>query len=188
MTNIRQQIPNALTLFRLCMVPVLGWQIVVQHYWFALIIAIVAGLTDAADGYLAKRYGWVSHFGGIVDPLADKLLMIAAFAALAWVGLLPWWLIVLTVIRDSAIVTGGLFYHYLIERIEALPTMLSKLNTVMQVVLVAVILVQACCIDGYHWLANFLIYMVAALTLITLVQYVWVWSHKAIQVKTAEKL
>ncbi len=168
------------------MVPVLTWQIVAQNYLAALVVAVVAGFTDAADGYLAKRFGWVSRIGSILDPLADKLLMITAFAALAWVGLLPWWLIVLTIVRDTAIVTGGLMYHYRIEPVEAQPTMLSKLNTTMQVLLVAVTLVQTCCIAGPDWLIDLLIYSVAVLTSTTLVQYVWIWSVKAVQ-KTKAK-
>ncbi len=165
------------------MVPVLSWQIVAQHHQIALIVAVIAGLTDAADGYLAKRFGWVSRVGSVLDPLADKLLMITAFAALAWIGLLPWWLIVLTFVRDSAIVTGGAVYHYTVARVEAQPTLLSKLNTTMQVVLVAMTLLQACCISKASGLVTALIYVVAALTSITLVQYVWIWSWKAIQAK-----
>jgi len=184
MTIAREHIPNLLTIFRLCMVPVLTWQIVAQHYTGALIIAVVAGLTDAADGYLAKRFGWVSRIGSILDPLADKLLMIMAFSALAWVGLLPWWLIILTIVRDSTIVTGGLLYHYNIEPVEAQPTILSKWNTTLQVMLVAMTLVQACCWPGPYWLVTLLIYGVAALTATTLVQYVWIWSVKAIRHKT----
>lgn len=183
MSTIRQHIPNILTIFRLCMVPVLSWQIVVQHYLAALIIAVVAGLTDAADGYLAKRFGWVSRIGSILDPLADKLLMITAFTALAWIDLLPWWLIVLTFIRDGAIITGAAVYHYTVETVDADPTLLSKLNTTMQVVLVAVTLVQACCFSAASGWITPLIYTVAALTSITLVQYVWVWSRRAIRFK-----
>ncbi len=169
------------------MVPVLTWQIVAHNHSTALVIAVVAGLTDAADGYLAKRFGWVSRIGSILDPMADKLLMITAFAALAWVGLLPWWLIILTIIRDMSIVTGGLFYHYLIEPVEAQPTMLSKLNTTMQVLLVAVTLVLSCCMAGPEWLIKLLIYAVAVLTSITLVQYVWTWSVKAFRMKHTEQ-
>lgn len=178
-----RHIPNVLTVFRLCMVPLLSWQILVHQYLTALVVAVVAGLTDAADGYLAKRFGWVSRLGSVLDPLADKLLMITAFAALAWVGLLPWWLIVLTVVRDSAIVTGGLIYHYTIEPVEAQPTLLSKLNTTMQVLLVAVTLIRACCVAGGDWLSQALIVIVATLTAVTLVQYVWIWSMKAVRIK-----
>lgn len=182
MSTLRQYIPNVLTVFRLCMVPVLSWQIVVHHYLTALVVAVVAGLTDAADGYLAKRFGWVSRVGSVLDPLADKLLMIAAFAALAWVGLLPWWLLILTVVRDTAIVTGGFVYHYTIEPLEAQPTLLSKLNTTMQVVLVAITLVRACCMAAMDWLSSALIITVAVLTAVTLVQYVWIWSARAIRI------
>ena len=173
-----KQIPNVLTILRLVLVPVLAVLILENAFRPALLVAIVAGLSDAADGFLAKRYGWVSWFGSMMDPLADKLLMLTAFICLAIIGLLPWWLFVLTILRDVIIVCGVIFYHYKVEPVMGQPTLSGKLNTVAQIVLVAWCLVGASGFsstlsEGLPLLIQWLIYTVAALTSISLLQYVW---------------
>ena len=172
-------LPNALTIFRLFMVPLLVWLILAERFEWALGAALVAGLSDAADGYLAKRFAWHSRIGGVLDPLADKLMMVATFASLAVVGWLPWWLVALTLLRDAGIVTGGTIYHFFIAPLTAEPTWLSKLNTAAQIVLAAVALLQACCIGRYAALIDPLVWLVATLTAVTLVQYVWIWGWRA---------
>jgi len=180
-------LPNMLTALRLCTVPLLVWLILQERFDWALAVALIAGLSDAADGYLAKRFAWHSRIGGVLDPLADKLLMVATFASLAVVGWLPWWLVALTLLRDAVIVIGGTIYHFCFAPLTAQPTRLSKLNTVAQVVLAAVVLLQACCI-GLHVLArDWLVWTVATLTTVTLVQYVWIWGWRARAVRVAER-
>ena len=87
-----RHIPNALTLLRMLLTVPLAWLLRDGRYDLSLAIALVAGFTDALDGYLAKRFSWQSRLGGLIDPVADKLLLIACFFGLAGAGALPWWL------------------------------------------------------------------------------------------------
>lgn len=174
-----KQLPNALTILRFLLVPVLAWLIITQDYPAALWVAVIAGLSDAADGYIAKRYNFVSQFGGIADPLADKLLMITAFACLAAMGLLPWWLFILTSARDLIIVAGATSYHFLIGKVSGNPNWTSKANTAMQICLVAVVLLQASNYLSLHALILTLVWLVTALSIVSLLQYIIVWSAKA---------
>ena len=110
----------------------------------ALHLFIIMGLSDALDGWLAKRYGWCSPLGSFLDPLADKLMLVSALVALAWLNLLPIWFISLAVARDVIIGSGYLWLRYCngagLQAIS--PSLSSKLNTVLQVALVLAVLVQ----------------------------------------------
>ncbi|GAB4184243.1 MAG: CDP-alcohol phosphatidyltransferase family protein [Wenzhouxiangellaceae bacterium] len=171
-----RQLPNIITTLRLLSVPPLVWLILHEAYPAALLLALAAGFSDLMDGYLAKRNNWVSRYGSIADPLADKLLMLASFASLAWQELLPWWLLYLTLFRDLVIVSGATAYHFLVEPLTATPTLLGKLNTTLQILLVTAVLIDA----GYSplppWLLLSLILAVTVVTTITLLQYVIIWS------------
>ena len=91
-------IPNLITAGRILLVPPIAWALVQQRFLLALILFFIAGVSDAADGFLAKYYGWTSRLGALLDPLADKSLLVTSYAALAWIGLLPLWLLVLVVV------------------------------------------------------------------------------------------
>jgi cardiolipin synthase len=174
-----RDLPNALTVARMVLVVPLVVLLVRQHYTAALGLAVVAGISDALDGALARRFGWQTRIGGILDPLADKLLLLAVFAGLAWLGHLPAWLFVLIVLRDLVIVTGGVVYHYRIEPVTAEPTRLSKVNTLVQVLLMWSLLVglaglaiPAALVTGLSW-------VVTVTVVVTMVQYVYIWSRRA---------
>jgi len=107
-----------------------------------LLLFTVAGVSDALDGFLAKHYGWTSELGGLLDPLADKLLLIGAILALGWLRELPVWLVALVILRDVVIVTGAVGYHLMVERVQASPLLISKLNTLMQLTMVFVVIVH----------------------------------------------
>ncbi len=175
-----RHLPNLITALRIVLVVPLCWLIETGRYDGALMVAAVAGFSDALDGFLAKRFGWRSWVGGMLDPLADKLLLTAAFIWLARAGGLPVWLAVLIVGRDLAIVAGAVAYHYLIGRFEAEPSRLSKLTTVVQIVFVLTELLRLS-----HWITlaptlhALLIAIVAAITLASGLQYVLVWSARA---------
>jgi cardiolipin synthase len=146
----------------------------------AFVLAVFAGISDLLDGYLARRYGWMTHFGGVLDPLTDKFLLVSTTLTLAWLEQLPWWLVVIVVLRDLVIVAGGLCYHYLVARITAArPTTLSKWNTLMQILLVVAVMLNLAFphFSGpwIHWL----MYTVAATTIASGVQYVVIWSLRA---------
>lgn len=120
----------------------LAWLVREGRYDAALMVALIAGCSDALDGFLAKRFGWKSWIGGILDPLADKLLLTSAFISLAMAGTISLWLAALVVGRDLIIVAGAAAYHYLVGPIQARPTVLSKFTTVLQISLVLALLLH----------------------------------------------
>ena len=105
-------------------------------------VAACAGASDALDGFLAKRYGWQSWLGGMLDPIADKLMLIACFVSLGTIGAHPAWLTWLVVGRDVVIVAGAVAYHSFIGRVDAQPTPLSKFTTCIQITYVLAQLMQ----------------------------------------------
>jgi len=174
-------IPNILTSLRfLLVIPVLI-SLLTQQYALALGLFLLAGLTDGLDGLLARLYGWTSHFGAVADPLADKLLLTTSFIALAYLGQIPIWLVVLVVVRDIWIMCGVLAYRYFIGELEFIPTGISKINTFLQILLVILVLVHLSfqtlpliVLTGTMWL-------VALTSLISLLHYTWIGSWLAIQ-------
>lgn len=172
-------LPNVLTVTRMLLVAPLVYLLLAEQYTAALVLAVVSGVSDWLDGALARRFNWQSKFGGILDPLADKTLMIAVYAALAWLGHLPAWLFWLVVIRDLVIVSGGLVYHYWIEPFRAEPTRLSKFNTLCQVLLMWAVLTALAGLALPQPLVQGLIGLVAFTLLGTLFQYVLLWSLRA---------
>jgi len=173
-------LPNILTLFRMIAVgPIVLW-LLQGRYFAAFVLAIFAGVSDLLDGYLARRFGWMTHFGGVLDPLTDKLLLVSTVFTLAWLQQLPWWLVVLVVLRDVVIICGGLYYHHRIERItDAKPTTLSKWNTLMQIVLVVAVMLGLAFPPAQGPWLQWLIYITAVTTVASGLQYVYIWSLKA---------
>jgi cardiolipin synthase (CMP-forming) len=173
-------LPNALTLFRMLAVgPIVYW-LLSGKYVAALVLAVFAGISDLLDGYLARRFGWMTHFGGVLDPLTDKLLLVSTTLTLAWLGQLPWWLVFLVVLRDVVIICGGLYYHYCVARIvNSYPTTLSKWNTLLQIVLIVAVTLSLVFPQTIGPWNQWLIYTVALTTVASGVQYVIIWSLKA---------
>lgn len=181
-----RHLPNAITLARVALVAPLVWLIANRRFEAALVVVAVAGASDALDGLLAKRFGWQSWLGGVLDPIADKLMLVACFVTLGMVGAHPDWLTWLVVGRDAVIVAGAVAWHNLIGRIHAQPTHLSKLTTVVQIVYVLAQLLHLS-----HWLdlparlLDVLIGLTAVLTAVSGLQYVVVWSRKALRAREA---
>lgn len=174
-----RQIPNYITVARmLCVVP-LVWVLMVESYGWALVIALTAGITDAVDGFLARHFGWRSELGGILDPLADKTLLAAAFVVLTTQGHLPVWLLALVLGRDLLIVIGGVSYHYAVAPVKADPTLVSKLNTCLQIALVLLVLVALSVWPAAADWQNWLVAATAASSLYSGAEYVIVWGYRA---------
>lgn len=150
-----------------------------REFGWALVLFTVAGLSDGLDGLLAKRYGWQTRLGGILDPLADKTLLVACFLVLGALSLIPVWLVVAVIARDLVIVGGALLYHYGVEELEAAPTLTSKLNTLVQILLVVLVMTDAGLMGLPEPVLDILIWSCLATVLISGVQYVWIWSRKA---------
>jgi len=174
-----RDLPNLITVFRFLLVPPVVMLLLQGRFGSALLVFAIAGFSDALDGYLAKRYHWTSRMGALLDPLADKLLLVSSFVTLGWLGLIPLWLVGLVILRDLVIVTGAVVYHMRIEQLEAEPSLVSKLNTFTQIVLIlAIMFTQAFQKLPALW-PEVLLYSVLVTTVWSGFDYVWTWSRKA---------
>lgn len=181
--NMRwNQLPNTITLARLFMVPVLILILKDENYRLALLVFLVAGISDALDGYIAKKFNFVSHFGAVLDPVADKLLLVSAYIMLTIIGHVPFWLVLAVVSRDLFIVGGYMVVTSLMGAITMNPSMLSKLNTFMQIILVIAILADQAAGQSHYpshqLLLTSLIYIVLVTTIASGVHYFWLWIVK----------
>ena len=124
-------VPNYICIARILLVAPIVWLLVSRDYPMALVLIMLAGFSDGLDGFLARRFSWTTRIGGLLDPLADKLLLVSVFAALTWNGLIPLWLFAVVIGRDIVIVSGAVAYEMLIKPVEPNPSRVGKLNTVM---------------------------------------------------------
>ena len=136
-------LPNLITMARLCAVPATVWLILNGRLDLAFCLFVGAGVSDAVDGWLARVRNARSALGAILDPMADKLLLVCVYVTLAAIGVLPDWLAILVVFRDLVIVGGVLVLWVLGERPKIRPFLVSKLNTAAQIVLAGVALLLA---------------------------------------------
>ena len=172
-------IPNAITGVRMALAAPLAWLILEGDRGAALALALAAGLSDAVDGLLAKRMGWQSRLGGLIDPMADKLMLLACFLSLGLVGEVPAWLVWLVIGRDVVIVLGAVAYHNLIGPLEARPSAISKLTTLLQILLVLALLVDGlAAVVVPEALLQALIAATAITTAASGAHYVYAWSGK----------
>jgi cardiolipin synthase (CMP-forming) len=125
-------LPNLICLARIALIwPILA-ALAAHAYGVAAVVFAIAGVSDLADGYIAKRFGWTSELGKWLDPVADKCLLIAVFVATAWSGLVPRWVTAAVVARDVMIALGALTYLAWLGPLEGRPMLASKLNTLVQ--------------------------------------------------------
>jgi len=172
-------LPNAISLLRIALVPpILGFILNGDFDW-ALLLFFVAGLSDGIDGYLAKRYDWHTRLGGLLDPVADKLLVAGAFVTLTVTQHIPVWLTAVVILRDVVIVGGAAAYNFIVKPVQGEPTRISKLNTALQLLFVLFVLSRA----GFGWPDKISITVLGASILITVVvsgvDYVRSWSSRA---------
>ena len=131
---------NLITLGRVILVPVVFWLLVSGHLKGAFFLFMLAGVSDAVDGYLAKNFDWQTDLGAYLDPLADKLLIVSIFLALGVSAQLPSWIVVAVVARDFLIVAAVMMALLLGRPMRVRPILVSKANTVSQIVLAAVVM------------------------------------------------
>lgn len=135
-------LPNILSFARLMAVPLAVWLMIDGAFEFAFWLFVAAGLTDALDGFLAKRFGWETELGSYLDPLADKALLVSVFVVLGWTGHIPLWLTIMVVFRDVFIVGGAVVVMAITGAFKAEPMFVSKLNTTLQIALAATVLAK----------------------------------------------
>ena len=138
--TIAGNIPNLITLARIFAVPVLVWLIIHGQYAAAFWVFVLAGISDALDGFIAKKYGFVTKLGTYLDPVADKALLVSAYITLGQAEHIQAWLVILVVFRDVLIIGGTVLFHTLDRPVEMRPFIISKLNTFMQIFLIVVLL------------------------------------------------
>jgi len=170
------QLPNAITLSRIALVPVLILTLKGQHFGAALVVFLLAGVSDALDGFLAKRLNMTSRLGAILDPAADKILLVSAYVMLTVLEYIPFWLMLGVAFRDLLIVGGYLAYTSLYGPVAMRPSNLSKLNTVMQIALICVILAQEAANLAFPGVVRALVYTVLATTVASGLHYLWIWG------------
>jgi len=168
--------PNVITFARLCAVPLAFWLVLEHRLDQAFFLFVAAGLSDAVDGWLARRYGG-NAIGALLDPVADKALLVTMYVTLATVDALPAWLAILVVFRDLVIVGGVLILGVLGHPVIIRPLYISKLNTMFQIMLVAAILLRAGFGLSMPWVCEVMIWVVAATTLASGGAYVWVTAR-----------
>jgi cardiolipin synthase len=173
----RLSIPNLITLARILLVPVVVWAIASNQMLFAFLLFAAAGVSDAVDGFLAKRFGMASELGAYLDPLADKVLIVSIYVSLGIVDALPRWLVILVVSRDLLIVGGVLFSWLLGKPVSVKPHPVSKANTAAQLLLVGLVLAALGLGFEAGWALTLTMTAVAALTLASVAVYLREWVH-----------
>lgn len=172
-----RQLPNLISALRIVLVAPLLGAIVADRYQAALGLAFVAGVSDGVDGYLARRFQWQSRLGSILDPVADKLMLVGCMLALGWLDEVPRWLVVLVVARDAVIAIGALAWHRVLHNFKARPSWVSKATTVAQIGFVLLVLADHG--FGWHFPMAWPAWIVAILTAASGLDYVVRWGRLA---------
>jgi cardiolipin synthase (CMP-forming) len=170
-------IPNFITVGRVILVPVVFWLLVSNRVQAAFFVFVIAGISDAVDGYLAKRFGWTTELGAYLDPLADKLLVVSIFVAMGVLGELPSWLVIGVVTRDIMIVAAVMLSWLMDNPVRIRPLVVSKANTAAQLVLASTVLADVGFGLGLGMLRVVLIWLTATLTIASLAVYMRAWLH-----------
>jgi cardiolipin synthase (CMP-forming) len=176
-----RHLPNIICLLRI----VLVWPIVLSiahaQYPQTLALFFIAAMSDGLDGYLAKKFNWTSELGKLLDPLADKLLLVGVFLVATWYGLIPRWLTIAAVGRDVLIVLGSIAFHVGWGPLKGRPMISSKINTLLQLLYVLAIVAHA----GYGFPPPSVLEALAWLTLATVlvsgIVYVLEFTRRALQ-------
>lgn len=184
--NTKITLPNLITLSRFVLVPIFLYQFYIKNFLIALLLLVITGLTDFFDGWIARKFHQRSRLGSMLDPLADKYLMLLSFLYLGWIELLPDYLIGVIIGRDIGIVLGVVLLTYVFKRkLYYKPTILSKLTTTSQILLLVVAFFMAFLENqegfGYFsarvytsYVLNFLIYLALTITILTAGQYAYI--------------
>jgi len=175
-----RQIPNLITLVRILAIVPIAVVLMHRRLDITLILFAIAALSDALDGFLARRFGWQSELGAVLDPIADKALLATVFISLTVVGLVPLWLMAAALARDAIIVTGAAAYRLFIGPLTARPSMVSKLNTLCQAAFVLVVVARAAFGQPPAWTEAALGALVFVTTVVSGIDYVMTYAWRAV--------
>jgi cardiolipin synthase len=174
-----RHIPNVISSIRILLVAPIA--VALANHQLATTTALfgVAALSDAVDGFLAKRYGWQSELGAVLDPAADKLLLVTVFVTLAYVRLVPLWLMAAAVARDVIIVQGALLYRYCIGPLAVRPSIVSKFNTLCQAAFILAVVGREEFSVPPAWVVMVLGALVFATVVISGIDYILIYGRRA---------
>jgi cardiolipin synthase len=170
-------IPNVLTLARIILVPLIVWLIITREMAAAFVLFLLAGLSDAADGYLAKRFGWNTELGAYLDPIADKALLVSIYVTLGFANHLPVWLVIAVVSRDILIIGAFILSWILSRPVTVYPLLVSKANTLAQLVLASLVLAELGLGLRLEPLVTMCIWLTGALTILSATAYFRAWLN-----------
>jgi cardiolipin synthase len=172
-------IPNAICILRIVLIVPLVAALAEGNYSLALVLIVVAGLSDGVDGFLAKRFDWRTRLGSLLDPAADKLLILATFLSLTLLGLVPAGLTAIVILRDVVIVGGALAYQQLAGGLKGEPSIISKINTACQLLFVVATIMHA----GWARPGDLVLVLLGGMVVFTSItsglNYVLIWSRRA---------
>jgi cardiolipin synthase (CMP-forming) len=175
-----RQIPNGITALRILLVAPIAVALAHHRLSTTFLLFGAAALSDAADGYLAKRYGWQTELGAVLDPLADKLLLATVFVTLAYLKLVPLWLVVGAVARDVIIVVGALLFRYCIGPLEVRPSIVSKFNTLCQAAFIMAVVGREEFAVPPAWAVMLLGSLVFVTVAVSGIDYVLIYGRRAL--------
>jgi len=173
-------LPNLITLARLLAVPVTVYLLLIGSYDAAFWLFIAAGVSDALDGIVAKHFNATSEVGAFLDPLADKALLVAVYVTLGYLEHIAVWLVILIVFRDLLIIGGAILFHTLTHSLQMEPLLVSKTNTVAQIILAGMVLAELGPELSLPGAVHVLVYVVAATTFVSGAAYVIKWGRRAV--------
>jgi cardiolipin synthase (CMP-forming) len=179
-----RQVPNIITSIRILLVAPIAAALANHRWEITVVLFGVAALSDAADGFLAKRFGWQSDLGAVLDPVADKLLMATAFVTLAYLRLVPLWLMAAAIVRDIVIVVGALLYRFCLGPLSVRPSVVSKFNTLCQAAFILAVVGR----EGFSVPPQWVLILLGALMFVTVVisgiDYVLIYGRRALRLSS----
>jgi cardiolipin synthase len=173
-------IPNMICVLRILLVLPIVVLLLDGAFTMVLVLIFVAGFSDGLDGFLAKNFDWRTRIGGLLDPLADKILLVTVMLTLTSLELVPLWLTFVVIGRDIVIISGATAYNLLIGPVKPSPTIISKINTVLQLLYIVVVIAQ----QAFGWPPAIVITLagtgVFCTSAVSGMDYVMNWGRKAL--------
>ena len=174
-----RHIPNLICLLRIALVWPVAHALIQENYLLALALFVIAAISDGLDGYLAKRFGWTSQLGKVIDPLADKLLIVTVFITAAWHDLVPWWVAAVAIARDVMIGLGALTFRLWFGPLKGRPTIISKINTLFQLGYIAAVMLVAAVGILPQDIVDAIAYIMVVTTVLSGADYIYQFTKRA---------